>query len=170
MNLSNIKTNNNYLLDIKNIIKNIPNYQSYILIDIGCGYGLTLKELSMNKIKSIGIELDKKTAEMALMNKSKLMEIVNINMIDYKFKNNKMIIYLYEPLFMIYKMKATILYYKLLENISKIKETIYIIYLSGIYRRDLEERLLNSFGFELIYKKDYLIRELNVYIYKPKKR
>lgn len=170
MNLSNISTNQNYINDIKNFIITIPNYHTFTLIDIGCGNGNTLKELSLNKIKSIGIELDKNTAEEANKNKNKLMIIKNINMIDYKFENTKTIIYLYEPLFMVYKIQATLLYYKLLENIKEnINKEIYIIYLSGIYRRDIEDRLLKNFGFKLIFNKNYLIRELNVYIYKPKR-
>lgn len=132
----------------------------FIFIDIGCGDGETLKVLCKSNVfrKCIGIEIDKKIYEIAKSNiKNTNIELYNLDALDYQFRIQPTIVYLYEPFHDVDYNKAIPLYHQLLKKIKGICEsTLYIVYVSGtnFKRQDLHKNseMFSQYGFQIINK------------------
>lgn len=149
---------------IINKIKSICNtivsqhQKKFVFIDIGCGDGITLKTLCGVDIfnKCIGIEINKKIYDVATANlKNTTIELHNLDALDYKFRIQPTIIYLYEPFHDVEYDTAMSLYHKLFEKIKNLCEsTLYIVYVSSsqFNRRDLHQNkgIFSQHGFEII--------------------
>ena len=132
-------------------------------IDIGCGNGdLLLNLCKTNTFRQcIGIEIDNKSyleARKKCKN-IKNLKIYNLDALNYIFEKNPTIFYLYEPFFDIQYDKAITMYHKLFNNIkkinqnNKIKNDIYIIYITGrllFGRKDITKKMFNKYNFNII--------------------
>ena len=130
-----IPTNERCSLKVLDIIKNLPK-NNYKLVDFGCGEGDMLNNIYNEKtyIKDIvGIELDNKIAHNTINRFQSYNNITvhNMDMIHYNFESNPTILYMYEPLFRMKCTDAIPIYNSVFMNLSKNKNTCYIIYVSG---------------------------------------
>lgn len=150
--------------------------KAFIFVDIGCGDGETLKVLCKSNVfrKCIGIEIDKNIYEIAKSNvKNTNIELYNLDALEYQFRIQPTIIYLYEPFHDVDYNKAIPLYHRLLKKIKGICEsTLYIIYVSGtnFKRQDLHKNseIFSQYGYQVINKYNIgsLIYRRMVYVVK----
>lgn len=155
-----VPTSNQTLLDIKTILSEI-NIKGYTLIDFGCGEGCVLLSLHNMFNKSIGIEINKDIAKKAKKNTNnyKDIEIINKDILQYNFKETDTVLFLYEPLFDIYpKSDAIDIYLQVFDNINKVfsksDKDIYIIYITGVLRKDIDNNIIKQKKIKILFKKD----------------
>jgi predicted RNA methylase len=83
----------------------LDDLRDYSFIDMGCGKGRMLLVAAASPFKKVvGIELRKEIYDQAVMNfrrnpraGSHNVECVNINVVDFEFPNENMVLYLYNP-------------------------------------------------------------------------
>ena len=96
---------NSYLIEKINNISDqyIPNNNNYSFIDFGSGDGMILKKMHKKYKKLYGIELYEKAHILALENCKNINNIylINDSMENFKFPNDDIILYMYDPLFTI---------------------------------------------------------------------
>lgn len=163
---------------IKNIIlkyiKQIDNYQTYSFIDFGCGYGDVINTVKPLFNKIIGIELEKHPAEYCIerFRNDKNIQIHNMDIINYIFTDEPTILYMYEPLWLLNKDDALIIYKQVFQKLININKKIYIIYCSATKIQNIQPNTFEEFGFTKVYYKKiyrgFYIPFLynNLYIYK----
>lgn len=148
----------------KNISNIISDCNDYVLVDFGCGEGLTLQKLNFNKSK-IGIEINKEIYNLAVKkNKNNNIQFINDDICNYNFNKNT-ILYMYEPLWLC--KDYLVIYNKFFKNILKNNIKIYIIYLTGIGKYQLHKKYFEKFDFKLLHKHTYgsIIINRTIYIY-----
>ena len=163
----------NICLLIKKKHKNIK----FCFTDIGSGNGDFLKNISSIFDSNIGIEINEKYYKNSIKNNKNKMNIVFINKdcLLHNYKNQPTIFYLYEPFYCIEKKKSIIMYEKLFNKFQELclkQSYIYIIYITGVSRKDIINNLIYKKYNFYIYKKykiynDLLFkREIYVFNYK----
>lgn len=159
---SSVNINEKTLNDIKHYIININKNNDFVFIDFGCGIGNVLMFFKNNFKKLIGVENDTMNANLAKKNTSlyKNIFIINQDILNYTFTTTNTILYFYEPLFTVNYCDAMKIYNTLFDNINKVftknsLHKIYIIYVSGILRKDITHDFINKKKFKIIrYKKN----------------
>ncbi len=145
----------------------------FTLIDFGCGKGDVLNRFSDNFKRVIGVELNKKLARAARKtNKDNSnVRVYNTDMTKYRFKTRPTILYAYEPLWQLDTDIANEIYDKTISNLTKIGDTdVYILYLSGLARADLDPKFFEGRPFEVVRKEKlglFPYRDLYIYRYAP---
>ena len=121
----------NILDSIPKLVKNINNYQDYTFIDFGSGYGNILLEYNNLFKKLIGVELNKTSHDQAklVLNNYKNISLYNTSMEKYKFPNEKIILYMYEPLFELKCKDRDKIYKDVINNLYNNNNKSYIIYI-----------------------------------------
>ena len=157
----------------KSILKKVKQYlhpiKEEFFIDFGCGTGSVLLFFHNNFKKLIGIEIDKKTYQIAIENTKKIknIEIINTDILKYKFELKNTVLFIYEPLFSLDYKKAVSIYRTLFDNLSNIfsNNTLKIIYVTGIFRKDITS-LFSKYNFKTkkIYQKGAILLHNDVYI------
>tara|TARA_Y100000389_G_C17467626_1_gene527040 strand:+ start:5246 stop:5884 length:639 start_codon:yes stop_codon:yes gene_type:complete len=141
---------------IEEYSKNIPNFQDYTFIDIGCGEGKVLDYVYSKKLykNHIGIELETKMYNIATKNLSdKKIQIHNIDAGLYDFKNVPTVIYMNEPLYCIDRINSYLTYEKWFRKFKKI-DNIYIIYLTASTGKYLlDSKAIEKYNFKIIKQK-----------------
>lgn len=134
------------------IIKSIPNFSNYTLIDFGCGEGKVISTFS-HLVKHIhGIELYPIQATIARVryHDNPNVTIHLMNMMDYKFEQCPTILYMYEPLWTIKESSVYLpIYNTVLHHLSQVTYNVYIIYVTGIHPK-LDVNFFIPYGFTLI--------------------
>ena len=141
------------------IKKDFPdNPKKYTLIDFGCGYGDVLLELHDNFNNSIGIEIDPDVCVKAANNvkKHKDIQIINKDMSKYNFKNTDTVLFMYEPLWSVEKDTADKIYNNVFNKINAVFNNsikkIYVIYVTGLKRKDIDETFIKKHKFNVVSK------------------
>ena len=153
LNKSGLPTSRNIMNKITQLINKLPKLY-YTLIDFGSGGGDFIN--NMHNIKSIkntiGIELDINQANNTKKQFSEIssVTILNMDMVDYKFKSVPTILYMYEPLWCLKKEDALPIYHNVMNNISLMTDPCYIIYVSAIYPI-LDSEFFKLYPFKIIY-------------------
>ena len=124
-----MRVKDNY--QILQINKKINNYQDYTFIDFGSGYGNILLEYNNLFKKLIGVELNKTSHDQAklVLNNYKNISLYNTSMEKYKFPNEKIILYMYEPLFELKCKDRDKIYKDVINNLYNNNNKSYIIYI-----------------------------------------
>ncbi len=135
-----------------NFIKNINNISEYTFIDFGCGSGNMIDKVYplVNQVDGIEYHINQANYTENRFKNINNIKIYPINMMDYKFKQTKTILYLYEPLWLIEKEPALEIYSKVFENLIKNKEKKYVIYCSAIKHKHLDIDFFNKYNLKLI--------------------
>jgi hypothetical protein len=142
---------------IKNDFPDDP--KKYTLIDFGCGYGDALLGLHANFKNSIGIEIDSDVCKKAAKNVQKYRDItiVNKDMSKYNFKKINTVLFMYEPLWSVEKEAASKIYNNVFNKInitfnSNSATKFYVIYITGLKRKDIDEAFIKKHKFNIISK------------------
>ena len=145
-----IPTTKKQISTIKDYLKKYKTTE-YIFIDFGSGIGSTLISFQ-NKFKMlIGVEIEENSYKKSL---EKTKHFNNINVINediqnFVFPNDKIIFYLYEPLFLMNKTESIKIYNVVFENLVKTyeknKKDVLVIYLTGYSRKDLDTNFFKSY-------------------------
>lgn len=142
---------------IKNDFPDDP--KKYTLIDFGCGYGDVLLGLHTNFKNSIGIEIDSDVCKKATENVQKYRDItiVNEDMSKYNFKKINTVLFMYEPLWSVEKEIASEIYDNVFNKInitfsSNSTTKFYVIYITGLKRKDIDEAFIKKHKFNIISK------------------
>lgn len=176
-----IPTNPILLKNVNKIInKNILDKKKYTFIDFGSGCGDLVKQIHQDYYNTIGIEINKEAHNKAIsncINKSNII-LKNIPMQNYYFSDVPSILYMYDPLFELNDCnEIDKIYDNVLINYDKIKNTKYILFISGIknnysYLYSCKETIFtifNNHGYELIDKLSSNLWPLTRYMYLYKK-
>lgn len=156
-NESGIPINKTILNLIKKELNKINNINRYRFIDFGCGEGKVLLNVNYIFDEIHGIEIDNKNATIAENNTKNYenIKVFNQDILDYKFIDTDTIFYLYEPLWNCDKKYAFELYDKVFTKLSKVFKNsdnkVYIVYVSGVSRKDIKD--LKKYNFKQIYEK-----------------
>jgi len=140
---------------ILNYIKNIHNLDTFTFIDFGSGEGEMIKKVYKFVKNSIGIEIDKNTANNSTIKfkNTNNIKIINSDMIDYIFKDTNTIFYLYEPLWLLNNNDALKIYSKVFNNLintfKNSKNILFIIYCSG-NKKKLDMKFFNNYNLILL--------------------
>lgn len=147
-----IPIHNKYIDIIIKDLQKYDNMKRYTFIDFGCGEGKILNKFNDKFKRLIGIELDKYIIKIAKSkNKhNKNVIIKNINMLDYKFEDSDTVLYMYEPLWNIKsKSYCMNIYNKVFRNLynvfSKSNKKLYVVYLTGLGSKDLDEEFFRKY-------------------------
>ena len=167
-----IPLNKTLINNVSNIIKNIKNHQNYTFIDFGSGYGNILYHFKYTFNKLIGIELNKGSHNEALnlLKNYNNISLLNMSMEGFEFPNTDIILYMYEPLFELKCNDRTILYKKIIKNLSKSNNKVYIIYIrahmiANVFNNCFYNNEIFEEDFKLVSKKNTSIWPLNRKIY-----
>ena len=143
---------------VVNIVKNIPQ-TGFTFIDFGSGLGEILKWVyQLKNVKNVvGVELNSNQAEQSkeIFKSITNVEILNMDMTEYKFKPTPTILFMFEPLWGISDLtQALSIYKKVLSNLTSIYEDdtttpLYVIYISG-HKQLIPVDFFKS--FELLHK------------------
>jgi predicted RNA methylase len=155
------------------IKKDFPdNSKKYTLIDFGCGYGEVLLGLHDNFKSSIGIEIDSTVCKKAKKNVQQYHDImiVNKDMAQYNFKKTNTVLFMYEPLWSVEKKTADEIYNNVFNKINTVFQSnsatkFYIIYVTGLKRKDIDETVIKKHKFNIIKKFSIGKKFVERYIY-----
>ncbi len=161
--LEGLPTSNKNILIAKELLESEIDTKKYTFIDFGCGTGEVIKYLSSNFKNLIGVELNKKLFKKAkhnLCEKSNVI-VVNKDMQYFDFHNayntnkynGRQILYMYEPLWQIPIEKSKKIYSKVLKNFTKGSDYYdkkYVLYITGLYRSDLNREFFESLNMSLV--------------------
>lgn len=154
---------------IQNNFPDDPN--KYTFIDFGCGYGDVLIALHKHFKNSVGIEIDSSVCEKATENVKKYnsIQIINKDMSQYNFQKINTVLFMYEPLWSVNKNTANKIYNKVFNNINTVfnhsSEKFYIIYVTGLKRKDIDEKFIKRHKFKIIFKIEIGKKFVKRYIY-----
>ena len=157
-----IPLNNKLTNELTKILLNIPDYKNYTFIDFGSGFGNILFKYKDTFNNLIGIELSKNSHNEAVnsLQNYKNIKLINMSMEDYKFPNNNIILYMYEPLFHLKCKDRNNIYYNILNNLNNNNKNIYIIYIRANY---ISNQLINCHYNKCIFEKDFkLVNKKNI--------
>lgn len=169
---------NSYLIEKINNISDqyIPNNNNYSFIDFGSGDGIILKKMHKKYKNLYGIELYEKAHILALENCKNINNIylINDSMENFKFPNDDIILYMYDPLFTINDCnKINYIYTNVINNLNKTKKIKYIIYVRANNIHNLIRDKCHDIIFDIFKKNNYYLLKktssnlwpLNRYIY-----
>jgi hypothetical protein len=137
---------------VMNFIKNIKNINEYIFIDFGCGSGKMIDKVYpiVNKVEGIEYNIIEANNTADRFKTISNIKIYPINMIDYKFKQTKTILYLYEPLWLMDKEQALDIYSTIFKNLKENKEKTYVIYCSATKSKFLYIDFFKKYNLKII--------------------
>ncbi len=163
--------------NIQNIVKkimkdDIPDSKKYTFIDFGCADGNVIDLIYKTTNKAVCIELEKTWTDMAEKRFKGInnIQVLNMDMNNYKYENNPTILFMYEPLWSMKKEDALPIYQSILGKINEYKDIhpFYIIYVSGV-NPHLDEAFFNQLGFHMkqYYKLSRFLgfKKNNVYLF-----
>jgi len=135
------------------LIKTLPS-SSYRLIDIGCGEGDMLDKIhTETDIRCIiGVELYESLARTAKsrFELCKSIFVHNMDMTHYVFESTPTIVYMYEPLFRLNIDDAMSIYNNFFVNLSRNRDMMYIIYVSGV-KQMLSPEFFQKYNYTLLH-------------------
>ena len=176
-----VPTNQTLLYNVNKIINNnINDRYTYSLIDFGSGVGDFLIHMKDQHHTLIGVELDKSSHDEAVNNCSAHRNIFleNDDMVKYNFRDEKSILYIYEPLFNLEScIHMNEIYNTVIENYTRdVKYSKkYIVYVESVTLFNVKnsscvKHIFTSFTQNNFTLKEHIVSGLwpivrNVYIY-----
>lgn len=153
---------NSYVIEKINNISDqyIPNNNNYSFIDFGSGDGMILKNMYRKYKKLYGIELYEKAHILALQNCKNINNIylINDSMENFKFPNDDIILYMYDPLFTINDCnKIKFIYNSVINNLNKTNKNKYIIYVQANTIHNLTKNKCHDIIFDIFKNNNYYL-------------
>lgn len=138
--------------------------QNYILYDFGCGDCVTLSKLTFEN--KIGVDIDRESIKFAedyiKHNDIENIELVCNDILNIEF-HNKFIIYMYEPLWLCNSNET---YIRLFQKIKEEEKHGYIIYVTGLLTKHLDDFLFEHYKITILDKKTFgsVVLNRNIYL------
>ena len=155
-----VPTNPTLLTSINKVLgKNIRNKYQYTFIDFGSGFGTLLEQMRHKYVKLIGVEPEKVSHEESTLKLRMYENIVleNKPMEEFVFPDEDIILYMYEPLFLLNDCsKRREIYNQVIGNLAKYSKKAYVIYIQSNrishFQKgcDFDFNIFTNHGFRLI--------------------
>ena len=139
----------NYFIDL---IYNLQkfNINNYMLYDFGCGDCSTLSQLRFEN--KTGIDNDREciklSEEYIHKNNIKNIELLHNDILNVDIQN-KFVIYMYEPLWLL---NSNEIYINLFKKLKREYKSGYIIYVSGLFTKHLDDFIFDIYNIKIIEK------------------
>ena len=148
-----VPTSNYSLKKLSNMLKHIPNLDTYTFIDFGCGTGHVLINVHDKVKRGIGIEIDSSVASVARKNTNATIHVMDMR--KFSFVNEPTVFFLYEPLWNVEKSHAMPIYHRVFSNLVKNVNNVYVIYISGISSKYLNKEFFDEYGLKIVKKETF---------------
>lgn len=144
---------------VEKMLHKLDNMQKYYFIDFGCGNGAVVLRYSKIFKKCIGVEIDDAVVKRALKYTDEIANIYIIkkDMKDYIFSQTPTVLFMYEPLWGVdsheYKMNVyNKVFNNLINTFSSTCNKVYIVYVTGIFVKDLSPEYFKNYGLQTLSK------------------